>query len=260
MEKKMVRGDILVQVYEIQTPGEAEMCADIGVHHIGSVVLSEESWKDTVLRDTIRAVEPTLSKSSLIPLFSTPDAVYRTLDYYRPDIVHFCDMLPPGEHGRDTRSRLLDLQLSVRQRFPEIEIMRSIPVPPAGAGKGYPVVELAVEFQEASDYFLTDTLIVGAQGVDDKDQPVNGFVGITGSVCDWDAASVLVSSVPVPVILAGGLAPENVADGIRRVRPAGVDSCTATNAVDGSGKPVRFRKDMEKVRRFYNNAVTMQVT
>jgi len=58
----------------------------------------------------------------------------------------------------------------------------------------------------------------------------------------------------IPVILAGGLSPENVAAGIGKVRPAGVDTCTATNAVDDLGRPVRFRKDPEKVRRFVAEA------
>ena len=34
------------------------------------------------------------------------------------------------------------------------------------------------------------------------------------------------------------------------VRPFGVDSCTGTNVVDGSGKPVRFKKDLDRVKGF----------
>jgi phosphoribosylanthranilate isomerase len=52
------------------------------------------------------------------------------------------------------------------------------------------------------------------------------------------------------VILAGGLAPGNVYDGILDVRPAGVDSCTRTNVVDSGGQSVRFKKDLEKVKQF----------
>ncbi len=36
---------MIVQVYEIQTPHEAEKCIDLGVDHLGSVVLSEEEWR-----------------------------------------------------------------------------------------------------------------------------------------------------------------------------------------------------------------------
>jgi phosphoribosylanthranilate isomerase len=56
-------------------------------------------------------------------------------------------------------------------------------------------------------------------------------------------------SCRIPVILAGGISPDNVAEGIRRVRPAGVDSCTRTNALDKKGVPIRFKKDLQQVRR-----------
>jgi phosphoribosylanthranilate isomerase len=49
----------------------------------------------------------------------------------------------------------------------------------------------------------------------------------------------------VPVILAGGLGPDNVAAAIRAVRPAGVDSKTRTDRDDGS-----HAKDLDRVRRF----------
>ena len=58
----------------------------------------------------------------------------------------------------------------------------------------------------------------------------------------------LVRQSRIPVILAGGISPDNVQEAIRQVRPFGVDSCTQTNAVDKHGKPIRFKKDYEKVR------------
>ena len=54
----------------------------------------------------------------------------------------------------------------------------------------------------------------------------------------------------IGVILAGGLSPGNVFDALWKVRPAGADSCTHTNRVDGAGHPVRFQKDFDKVRSF----------
>ena len=51
------------------------------------------------------------------------------------------------------------------------------------------------------------------------------------------------------MILAGGISPENVFDAIGRVRPAGIDSCMQTNARDALGRPIRFRKDRDRVRR-----------
>ncbi|MBU0986084.1 MAG: hypothetical protein KKH68_02430, partial [Proteobacteria bacterium] len=83
-----------------------------------------------------------------------------------------------------------------------------------------------------------------------QEQPVKGFVGITGQTCDWGMAVKLVESSSIPVILAGGISPENVFDGIITVRPAGVDSCTGTNATDSAGRSIRFTKDFDKVKQF----------
>ena len=59
----------------------------------------------------------------------------------------------------------------------------------------------------------------------------------------------------VPVILAGGLSPENVAEAICAVRPWGVDSLTHTNRpMSGGG----FRKDLELVEDFVTAARAAQ--
>lgn len=289
---------MIIQIYEVQTPEEAISMATLGVDHIGSVVASKDTWQQPLIRETIRTVTAEKARSSLILLYNDTDLVLRSVDYYRPDIIHFCEMLAPGENDLAVEkicAPYLELQAAVKKRFPETAIMRSIPIPFAvneGAPAGMIVTDgidaqkcndatkavkaekavktasggkaleadaalagvrfLARLFAPVSDCFLTDTLLIGQNGA--MEQPVNGFVGITGRTCDWDVAAELVRISPVPVILAGGLSPENVRAGIGTVRPAGVDSCTLTNAVDEFGRPIRFRKDAEKVRRFVAEA------
>lgn len=235
---------IIIQIYEVQTPAEAETLIGLGVDHIGSVILSEERWKVPEIKDTIRISANAGGRTSLIPLFSRPDPVFRVLDYYGPDIVHFCENLTnrTGVFKKEMYQEMISLQEEVRKRFPEIQIMRSVPIPRPGVAHSDPVTEIARIFEPVSDYFLTDTLL-------DHHQPVTGFVGITGETCDWDAAAKLVQVSHIPVILAGGISPDNVSEGITRVRPAGVDSCTQTNALDDQGHPIRFKKDIEKVKR-----------
>src|SRR5438874_3441364 len=69
-----------------------------------------------------------------------------------------------------------------------------------------------------------------------------------GITHDWTISRRIVKAVKTPVILAGGLGADNVADAIRAVRPAGVDSKTKTDR-DGS-----HRKDLDRVRRFQEAA------
>ncbi len=67
-----------------------------------------------------------------------------------------------------------------------------------------------------------------------------GAFGGTGQTCDWAVAADLTSRYPV--LLAGGLTPENVGAAIAAVRPLGVD-------VSG-GVEVAGRKDVGRIREF----------
>ncbi|HEY7329011.1 MAG TPA: phosphoribosylanthranilate isomerase [Gemmataceae bacterium] len=72
-----------------------------------------------------------------------------------------------------------------------------------------------------------------------------GQHGGTGQTAPWQ---LLESFRPgVPIILAGGLTPDNVAEAIRIVRPYGVDVASGIESAPG-------RKDAEKMRRFLTNA------
>lgn len=78
------------------------------------------------------------------------------------------------------------------------------------------------------------------------DAHVEGLMGGTGMTFDWDLA-VQAKSLGKPVILAGGLTPDNVEEAVRRVRPYAVDVSTGVEASPG-------RKDHSKIREFITNA------
>ena len=67
--------------------------------------------------------------------------------------------------------------------------------------------------------------------------------GGTGLVCDWNRAAEWVARASGPVLLAGGLTPDNVAEAIRRVKPWGVDVSSGVEKAPGE-------KDIQKVKRF----------
>ena len=240
---------IIVQIYEIQDPYEAEKLIDIGVDHIGSVIISDTDWKEPGVRDTTNLARSAAVKSSLIPLFNTLDSVLRVLDYYQPDIVHFCEALTDQKNIWEYCRRLIELQEDVKKRFPQILIMRSIPIAQAGKSNSIPTLKIGELFEPVSDFFLTDTILIHDKETAKDFQPVPGFVGITGQTCRWDTAADLVAACRIPVILAGGISPSNVTKGIEQVRPEGVDSCTLTNALDEKGCPLRFKKDLQKVKQ-----------
>ena len=236
---------IITQIYEIQTAAEAEEIINLGVDHVGTVLVSKERWKQSAISEVRKVVRELGAQSSIIPLFSEPDSVYAVIDHYEPDIIHLCEHLSTDARRSNACDALIQLQAGIKNRFPGVRIMRSIPIAPEGFANRVPTLELAKLFEPVSDLFLTDTLLVK-----NSPQPVSGFVGITGKTCDWRIASKLVEQSTIPVILAGGLSPENVHAGVMAVKPAGVDSCTLTNTVDGNKKPVRFKKNMRSVKKF----------
>ena len=233
---------MIVQIYEIQTPHEAERCIELGVDHIGSVILSQDKWRMPPLREVIRLSDGTGAKNSLIPLFTDSDTLYRALDYYCPHYVHFCDSLTDNDGRKIELDGFIRSQSSLREIFPEVGIIRSIPIPQEGASPHFPTLSIARALEPVSDVFLTDTFL--------EKEPVTGFIGITGKTVDCEMAGELVVQSQIPVILAGGLSPENVHEAIVRVLPAGADSCTQTNQVDLKGRPARFKKDFQKVEAF----------
>jgi phosphoribosylanthranilate isomerase len=66
--------------------------------------------------------------------------------------------------------------------------------------------------------------------------------GGTGATFDWD---LIGKRHKVPMVLSGGLTPENVGDGIAATRPFAVDTASGTEAEPG-------RKDPEKLDAFFS--------
>ena len=71
--------------------------------------------------------------------------------------------------------------------------------------------------------------------------------GGTGKTFDWSLASSLADLCPI--ILAGGLTPDNVAAAVRAVRPYAVDVCSGVEARPGKKDPEKLARFVEEVRR-----------
>ncbi|MFH1114356.1 MAG: phosphoribosylanthranilate isomerase [Pseudomonadota bacterium] len=82
----------------------------------------------------------------------------------------------------------------------------------------------------------------------DSLDPGSGAVGATGLAHDWSLSARIVRRSLVPIILAGGLTAENVAEAIAVVRPHGVDAHTGCENLDGS-------RNFGKIRAFAEAAL-----
>ena len=109
--------------------------------------------------------------------------------------------------------------------------MRSVPVVDEES------IAIARSYEAIADFLLLDS-----------HRPSDRQIGALGVTHDWTISRRIVELVRTPVILAGGLGPDNVAEAIRAVRPTGVDSKTKT---DQTGS---HQKDINRVRQFYEAA------
>ncbi|MDO8412157.1 MAG: phosphoribosylanthranilate isomerase [Gallionellaceae bacterium] len=85
------------------------------------------------------------------------------------------------------------------------------------------------------------------------DTYVDGMQGGTGKTFDW----TLIPSLPLPVILSGGLQPDNVAAAIKQVRPYAVD--VSSGVESGGVKITKGIKDAGKIAAFINEVKRIDV-
>ncbi|MGE5716544.1 MAG: phosphoribosylanthranilate isomerase, partial [Acidobacteriota bacterium] len=79
------------------------------------------------------------------------------------------------------------------------------------------------------------------------DTSVGGVGGGTGRTFDWTLLTGVARSRPV--VLAGGLSPENVADAVRKVKPDIVDVSSGVEAAPGIKDPAKIAAFVREVRR-----------
>ena len=65
--------------------------------------------------------------------------------------------------------------------------------------------------------------------------------GGSGRTCDWDAAAAIIAESELPVILAGGLSPENLREAIEATSPVGVDLSSGLESAPGRKDPARLK-------------------
>lgn len=80
------------------------------------------------------------------------------------------------------------------------------------------------------------------------DAHVDGQAGGTGQTVPWEVAAAFVQQSKLPVILAGGLTPDNVAEAIRTVRPYAVDVSSGIESSPGVKDHGKMRAFVEAVR------------
>jgi phosphoribosylanthranilate isomerase len=220
---------MIVQIYEVTTPEEARALSAMGVDHVG-VLVGDGSFPREQTIGTARQIFAAIrsaSKASALSLSHDLDLIASLTAALLPDILH---LGAAAQHLSPAQLRML------KREFPGVSLMRSIPVVDENS------IALARSYERIADFLLLDSY-----------RSSDRQIGALGVIHSWELDRRIVESVRTPVIIAGGLGPQNVCDAIRASRPAGVDSKTKTDKSDGS-----HTKDLQKVWAFVAAARSLQ--
>ncbi|PLX86093.1 MAG: phosphoribosylanthranilate isomerase [Desulfuromonas sp.] len=210
---------------------DADMAARAGADWFGVVVETDFSPRSLTIEEAGPLfADPPLPAVTLV--FEMPESrLMQLAETLRPHAIQFLSQEDPA------------LLLRLKAEFPEIQLWQSLHLPPAGAAVELEPVRKAVRdyLAAGADLLLFDTAAV-----------VGGTkkFGGTGITADWGVIRTVLDEIrgTVPVLLAGGIGPENAAAAIEAVRPDGLDLCSGVEAAPGKRDPAKVRALMEAVR------------
>jgi phosphoribosylanthranilate isomerase len=209
---------VRVKICGITRKEDLDAAAAAGADAVGFVVGATASPRNLSLEKAEKLFRqvPPFVKSVLVTIPTSPAELAETCKKLNPDVVQI--------HGANPRNAVL-----FREKLSTTPLIRAVNANSADA------FETA---QAASKIFAAVLL----------DSLADGQYGGTGVVHDWTLSKCIRHAVhPTPLILAGGLNPENVAEAVRVVQPYAVDVSSGVELLPGL-------KDNQKIISFIKNA------
>lgn len=194
-----------VKICGITRISDALAAARAGAHAIGLVfhAPSPRAVTPQQAAEIVRALPPFVTTVGLF-VDAAPDAVRSVLSCVRLDLLQF--------HGDESPDYCRQFGI------PYMKALR--------VRAGVDLLQYATQYPDAKALLL-DAFVEGQQGG-------------TGTTFDW---ALIPAALPLPVVLSGGLTPDNVAEAIRCVRPCAVDVSSGVEAEKGI-------KDARKIAAF----------
>lgn len=217
----------IIQIAGIIDQQEAQMVIDAGTDWLGfplRLPVHKEDIEDEEAAKIIASLKPP-NAGVLITYLSEANAVINLGKKLGTRIVQLHGNIPVSEMER------------LKQLDSRLIIIKSLIV------KQNNFIALSEQVDATSplvDAFITDT-----------HDPATGADGATGKTHDWNISQKLVALSPKPIILAGGLNPENVREAILKVRPAGVDVHTGVEGTNGQKVPEKLLKFVSEARKAF---------
>jgi len=216
--------DNLIQIAGVVDEAEAQLLQQCGIKYIGfplRLAVHQEDLSEEAAAKIIRRGLDSSVSGVLITYLNNAIGI--------ADFCQFLGVRMVQIHGDIDRKELKRL----KALDPNLTIIKSLVI---GLHDNETLESIMGRLSEYVDAFITDTF-----------DPKTGASGATGKTHDWGVSHRLVELSDRPVILAGGLTPENVRRAILEVKPAGVDSHTGVEDATGL-------KSREKVKKFVTEA------
>lgn len=209
----------LVKICGLTTMVAVETALDSGADMIGLVFFAK-SPRDLTLAQAAALSGRTCGRAAVVALAVDPDDSFLAdlMRDLKPDIVQL--------HGAETPERVAD----IRERF-RVKTMKAIGVASMADIAGIP-----------THAAVSDFLLVDAKPPKDP----SALPGGNGLTFDWRLVKGL--DPGKPVLLSGGLTPENVGEAIRLTGLSGVDVSSGVESAPGIKDHNRIRAFVEAAR------------
>lgn len=196
-----------IKICCIKSAEEAALAISCGASAVG-LVSSMPNGPGVIPEDAIARIADTVPPpvaTFLLTSERSPEAIIAQQRRCRTNTLQLCDHLPATVYPR------------LRDELPGIALVQVVHVTDSAS------VDYAVSAAAHVDALLLDS---GNLSLAVKE------LGGTGRTHDWTLSRRIRDAVRIPVFLAGGLTPANVADAIAAVQPFGLDVCSGVRTND----------------------------
>ncbi len=201
-----------------QSPEDIHACVSGGADAVGVLIQVRHLAEDAVGLDTaaelLKRVPPYVGRYAVTHAVTAEEALAGA-NALAIDTLQLHDEISPEDVA------------TIRAERPDLRLIKAVPIAET-------VPDTSVWHE------LVDALIV------DSVDPSAARIGGTGLTHNWDLSAELVRRCPLPVILSGGLRPENTAEAVAAVQPWSVN---VNSGVETGGK-----KSAQKVAAMLNQA------
>ena len=190
---------------------DVALAAALGVDAIGLIFADRSARRiDAARARELRDAAGPFTATVALFMDNAITQVQGIISIVKPTLLQF--------HGEETPQEC--------ERF-GLPYLKAVPM-----GSGVDLIEYAARYPRAAGFVV--------------DSHAAGGAGGSGTTFDWSA---LPRGFGRPLVLAGGLSPENVGDAVRAVRPHAVDVSSGIESMPGIKDADRMRRFVSEVRR-----------